>query len=122
MTVWGRPVSARDPVRPLLVALLAGGWYTLRRWPVVGWVRIAAAHVWQTAGQRPTLWRAAAAGAAIGALIFLWIYLPSYLEHRVFPAEQLDRSLATPDLSQPRDLLDWLRACLRSTACVRSGW
>jgi len=44
--------------------------------------------------------RAFAAGVAVGAAIFLWIYLPAYLEHHAFWEEDLMGALTAHDASR----------------------
>jgi hypothetical protein len=58
---------------------------------------------------RPSPWPVAAiVGAAAGALVFLWIYAPAYLEHRAVPDEHLLNQMIAVDPSAwngPRDAL-----------------
>jgi hypothetical protein len=56
-------------------------------------------------------WMALTIGGAAGAVVFLWIYTPAYVEHRAFPEEQLLNQLLSRDpthwtgpLSMIRDL------------------
>jgi hypothetical protein len=72
------------PKRPLLVAFIALGWVVCRLFQA------------RRSLPRPAISRdrivslgAIALGGAVGATVFLWIYLPSYLEHRSFPEELL---------------------------------
>jgi hypothetical protein len=41
-----------------------------------------------------------AGGAAVGAVVLLWIYLGAFLEHSTFPEDQLDGALKRVDASQ----------------------
>lgn len=97
--------SARDPWRPLYIGLLAGLWFASRRWRLP-------ARLWHAARALPhaisaplhafvralqaKLPRADArflasvlAGFAVSFLVFLSIYLGSFLEHRSFPVHDL---------------------------------
>ena len=58
-------------------------------------------------------------GAAAGAIVFLWIYLGAYREHRAFPEDQLRTSLLARDPSRWRGPLDFARD-LRSYDTLRS--
>ena len=48
-------------------------------------------------------------GAAAGALVFLWMYLPAYREHRSFSEEDLISSFQARNPSRWRSPLDFLR-------------
>lgn len=48
-------------------------------------------------------------GAAAGALVFLWVYVGAYREHRAFPADQLLTSLAIRNPSRWRSPLDFVQ-------------
>lgn len=60
-------------------------------------------------GNRPWIF-AFALGGFIGGLAFLWIYLRAYLEHPVFPDDQLMNSLTARDPSSWRSALDVMRS------------
>jgi uncharacterized membrane protein YoaT (DUF817 family) len=97
--------SARDPWRPLYLGLLAGLWFAGRRWRLETRVGRAADTVRRdikgptAALLRPIQSRdpqadgrlllAVLAGIAVSFVVFLAIYLGSYLEHRAFPAQDL---------------------------------
>ena len=49
------------------------------------------------------------AGAVSGALVFLWVYVGAYREHRAFPEDQLLTSLAVRNPSHWRSPLDFVR-------------
>ena len=54
-----------------------------------------------------------ATGAVVGAIVFLWIYLAAYVEHRTFPEEHLLNALVARDLdglSSPLKFLTGLSA------------
>lgn len=52
------------------------------------------------------------AGAIAGVLLFLWIYVPAYLEHPMFPREQLLNSLKPVDPAAWQTLTDARRALM----------
>lgn len=54
-------------------------------------------------------WMALTVGGVAGAVAFLWIYTPAYVEHRAFPEEQLLNQLLTRDPSGWSGPLDALR-------------
>jgi hypothetical protein len=59
---------------------------------------------------RPSPWLIAVTiGGAAGAVVFLWIYLPAYVEHRAFPEDQLLRQLLFRDPTRWTNPLDLLR-------------
>jgi hypothetical protein len=60
--------------------------------------------------RKPNPWLLAlSVGAVAGALVFLWIYLGAYREHRAFPEDQLLSSLLIRDPSRWRSPLDFVR-------------
>jgi hypothetical protein len=91
--------SASNPTRALFIAMLTGGWFVYRRSDLTG--RIISR--WKRDG--PYI-QAIGLGAFIGCLVFLWIYLSAYREHRALPGDQLINSLTTLDVSR----LDFGRA------------
>ena len=78
--------SATDPTRPLLIAILASGWFFL--WHVRR--SDAIAKLW---ARERTLLLAVAGGGLVGSFLFLWIYSGAYREHSTFPEEHLMNSL-----------------------------
>jgi hypothetical protein len=112
--------SVRDPLRPLVVGLLAAGWYAGRRWSVptrlwpaalvlsqgVGAASSALLEVYRArvpqAGR--SLVVAFTVGGLVGLAVFFWIYLPSYLEHPSFPREHLMNGLKSLDRARWQDL------------------
>jgi hypothetical protein len=100
-------LSARHPERPLWLAAGLSGWWVFRHWSVTRRLETLARHrrgVRQIASSLRTseafqflshLWDAhravalpMALGAVLGIVVFLWIYLRSYLEHPAFPSDQ----------------------------------
>ena len=86
--IAGARIGAANAVPLLLVALLAAGWFAARRWQMVALVegtwhnvrqRISARASWPGDGPYVV---AVTAGAVMGSVLFLWIYLPTY---RAFP-------------------------------------
>jgi hypothetical protein len=60
--------------------------------------------------RKPNPWLLALGiGAAAGAIVFLWVYLGAYREHRAFPEDQLLTSLLVRDPSRWRSPLDFVR-------------
>ncbi len=94
-TIGPLTVSATDPIRPLLIALLTGGWFVWRRWDVPG--RIT--NSWN----RDPYTVAFTLGGLAGCVVFFWIYSAAYREHPAFPEEQLIGALKAIDLSRA----DW---------------
>lgn len=112
--------SVRDPLRPLLLSLLAAAWFAGRRWSVLARLSPAASalsngvaaassvliEVYRTrvpqAGR--SLVVAFALGGLAGLAVFLWIYLPSYMEHPTFPREHLMNRLKSLDSARWQDL------------------
>jgi hypothetical protein len=97
--------SARDPWRPLYIGLLAGLWFAGRRWrlgarlgraaglvqrdikgPADALLGAIRSRVPQADG---SLFASVLAGIAVSFVVFLAIYLGSYLEHRGFSAQDL---------------------------------
>jgi hypothetical protein len=112
--------SVRDPFRPLLLGLLAAGWFTGRRWSLPARLRQAASTLWRGVaaassgllrlsrtrlppGARPLV-MTFAAGGLTGLALFLWIYLPSYVEHPAFPREHLMSRLKPLNPARWQDL------------------
>jgi hypothetical protein len=105
--------SARDPSRPLYVALLSAAWFVTGRWRLFSRIGRAsrvfvdgatvASSTWL--GTRPgqllltntAFLTALACGAMAGLAVFLAIYLGSYFEHPAFPHEHLLNALRQPD-------------------------
>jgi hypothetical protein len=97
--VFGTLLQSTDWRRPAVVATVAAAtflWLHRRRFT---WPRIGRPDAW---------WAALAAGAAAGALVFLWIYLDSYRQHRAFPEEHLLQQLLVRDPSTWNGPLDVL--------------
>ena len=89
VVIRGIPLSATNPWRPLAIGTAAGAWFLLR----LG--RGLADHEkppWLMQLRSPVV-ISATAGTTVGVLIFLWIYLPVYLQHSAFPEENLMDSL-----------------------------
>ena len=82
--VWGIRIAARDWRRPMMLAVVAAAfviWSDPRlRLPPGPILR----RVWL---------RAFLAGAALGAIAFLWIYLPVFRQRSEFPAEEVRQAL-----------------------------
>jgi hypothetical protein len=91
-TVGPLTFSATDPIRPLLIALLTGGWFAWRRWDVPG--RLT--NSWN----RDPYTVAFTLGGLAGCVVFFWIYSAAYREHPAFPEEQLTGALEAIDLSR----------------------
>jgi hypothetical protein len=92
-------ISAKDPVRPLVVAALAAGWFLFLRTrrlrsvaPVASPLLQAAAAVWRH--ERPFM-IAFALGALTGGVVFVWIHLGAYLQHPSFPPGHLTNTLVS---------------------------
>jgi hypothetical protein len=131
----GKRISARDPERPLMVALLTGGWFAIRRWRLVDRARVAlrqargpvreilveAGLIGDHAGRRVPVVAAWAAGALAGILVFVWIYLDAYLLHRGFPLDHLLGSLVKRGLPRGNDSIEWI-ANLPSYTSMRPFW
>jgi hypothetical protein len=83
--VAGIRLVARDWRRPAVVALLAAAFVIARDPRLVSMLRRAGSGAWL---------RVFAAGAAVGAGVFLWIYLPAFREHSGFAAAEVHRALA----------------------------
>jgi hypothetical protein len=78
--LFGLTVRSHDWRRPALVAVLLSAPFVSPKW-ILGLRR-----------PYPAIWNWCAAlgmGASVGALIFLWMYLPAFHEHSAFPAEQV---------------------------------
>jgi hypothetical protein len=97
--VLGVRLASRDWLRPALVALAAGAVSFAASAGIRRRARMASADPWV---------RAFGTGAAVGALVFLWIYVGAYREHRAFPEDQLWNQLAALDPSRWRGPLDAL--------------
>jgi hypothetical protein len=95
-TVGGLVISARRPTTPLALATLAAAWFLCRRGALGA--RIGAARASAGPGSRAP-WRALAAmvGTAMGAALFVLIYLGPYREHTAFPVDQLIQQLKPLD-------------------------
>jgi hypothetical protein len=113
--IYGWRVSADRSDRALWLAVLAGGWYVVRRWQLVaraseGWRQArdqVAAADWRLR-QHPDLW-SGAFGLSMGSLLFLWIYLGAYREHPTFAEDMLTHALATLDASGASGAIGFLR-------------
>jgi hypothetical protein len=88
--VFGVAIRSRDWRRPTVLAIVSLG-----------------AFLWMWSRERPkftertavTPWLDAfATGAVVGCIVFLWIYLGAYVEHRKFPEEHLLSALSSRDL------------------------
>jgi glycerol uptake facilitator-like aquaporin len=103
--------SATDPSRPLLIAIVACGWFVYRMLDLQSRLSI-----WWKKDRSYGL--AFMLGAFIGCLVFFWIYLGAYREHHAFPEGDLINSLTAVDGSDQ----DWRRFVaydsLRSFALV----
>jgi hypothetical protein len=110
--------SATDPTRPLLIAVVLGGWFVVRlallvkrrrdmlRSPLSNGV----IEYWQ---QYRRLLLSIGAGGLAGACVFCWIYVGPYREHHAFPESQLFDSLVsipTAELFRPSDVIRLLTA------------
>lgn len=92
--VLGVRLASRDWRRPAALALAALAVLMLRR-RVRPTLAVLQRYPWLTPF---------AAGAAAGCVVFLWIYLPSYLQHGGFSSEQLMSSLVPHDPQRWREL------------------
>ncbi len=81
-------ISAENHRRPFAIAATAVAWILARQLRPLAQLRRLTA----TARSLPAA-VAALAGAVAGAAVFLWIYLPTYLQHQRFPDEVLFESL-----------------------------
>jgi hypothetical protein len=89
--VLGVKIASHDSRRPAVLALACVVvWATLR-----GGRRIRA-----DLSEAPLWLRAFVGGAIAGSAVFLWIYLPAYLEQRSFPEQDLLNALAVRDPSR----------------------
>jgi hypothetical protein len=89
VVIGGIPLSATSPWRPLAIGIAATAWFLLR---LAGGLSVHEKPAWLAQLRSPVL-ISAGAGATVGALIFLWIYLPVYLQHSAFPEGDLMGSL-----------------------------
>jgi hypothetical protein len=100
LRILGARFRSHDWQRAALVALF-------------GLLVLIGVSVWSRAGPRilhPSPWlRALAIGAAAGAIMFLWVYLQAYREHRAFPEDNLLNALLVRDPSRWRGPLDFVR-------------
>ena len=112
--------SVRDPFRPLFLGLVAAAWYVGRRWSVLARLSPAASvlsqgvaaassaliEVYRTRVPQASrsLVVAFAVGGLAGLAVFLWIYLPSFMEHPTFPREHLMNGLKSLDSARWQDL------------------
>ena len=112
--------SVRDPSRPLFLGLLAAAWFAGRRWSVLARLSPAAAvlsrGVAAASSGLMVMYRARVpqagrslvvafvVGGLAGLAVFLWIYLPSYVEHPAFPREHLMNGLKSLDPARWQDL------------------
>lgn len=116
IVVWVHPMprvtfgparfSATDPTRPLLFALFTAGWFAFRRWDLADRLSRACRRVFtklsaQWSQDRWTI--ALVAGFVVGGVVFLWLYMPAYREHRAFPEDQLIGALKTIDPARLRE-------------------
>ena len=115
-SVAGWRVSADRPDRGVWVAVLAAGWFAVRRWQLVGRTVRAARRSgtgWAAFGTwlrgRPWL-LTGALGGFTGIALFLWIYVGAHYEHPTFPEEMLTRSLTAFDASNVHHPSDALRS------------
>ena len=98
-TFLGVKLRSHDWQRPLAVAAVAAGVFA----------RLRTGTPIQAATAERRWLMAVAAGGLAGSLVFLWIYLPVYREHRSFPEEHLLNALVVRDAGQWRSPLDVLR-------------
>jgi hypothetical protein len=112
--------SVRDPSRPLFLGLLAAAWFAGRRWSVMARLSPAASVLSRGVAAassalmdvyrarvpqaRRSLVVAFAVGGLAGLAVFLWIYLPSYVEHPTFEREHLMNGLKSLDPAHWQDL------------------
>ena len=112
--------SVRDPLRPLFLGLLAAAWFAGRRWSVLARLSPAASALSEGVAAASSalmevyrarvpqagrsLVMAFAVGGLMGLAVFLWIYLPSYVEHPTFPREHLMNGLTPLDPARWQDL------------------
>jgi hypothetical protein len=135
-TIASLRFSATDVTRPLLFALIAGGWFLF--WHIRR-VELALRHSRgeiafksQTNAAIAAFWKrnkafllALAGGSLVGCLVFLWIYLGAYREHSTFPDEHLMNSLRPFDpfsWSGPAAPYDSLRSFMLVFATVILAW
>jgi hypothetical protein len=100
IAVAGIELRSHDASRPTVVAfgLLITFLYLNRSF--LRWPRLHRPDPW---------WMALTMGGAAGFVVFLWIYLQGYLEHRAFPEEQLLEQLLPRDSAAWTGPLDMLR-------------
>jgi hypothetical protein len=103
IALGGIRITSHDWRRPFVLGcVLSGVFVWLRGWRrTVPDVRLPSL---------PTPWvRSLALGAMAGCAVFLWIYLPSYLEHPQFPPDHLMHAFRVLDPSRWRRTGDALR-------------
>ena len=88
MQVLGVKIASQDWRRPGLLSLVCLAGYVGLRGVQRIRMDLSAAFTRGIAVRRQWLW-AFLLGAALGSAVFLWIYLPSYLEHPSFPEQDL---------------------------------
>ena len=99
VTVWDVRLRSRDWRRPAVIAVVALVAFLGLGRTTRAATRFAKSHAWSVA---VTL------GAATGTLVFLWIYLGAYREHRAFPEDHLVNQLLRRDpfhWSSPLDVI-----------------
>ena len=99
VNLLGLRIRSTDPIRPALVGLISLA--------VFLWMRGGVAL--RRVSPPPASTAACAAGALLGAGIFLWIYLPVYLAFRGFGEEEYIRVLHQRPLASLRDPLTFIR-------------
>lgn len=116
LTVSGHPVFTGASVAVAVAALLIAAWPKVRRSAAArrigAWLSEVGAGEAAVRVADRTAVIGMAAGALTGGLVFLWIYVPAFIEHSAFPREQLIESLKAVDPSSWQSPLDAVRALL----------
>ena len=109
MQIASLKISARDPLKPFRVAMLALAWFAARRWRLATRIRQIGEATTRALGHLRLFDVSLCLGMLVGGVVFAIIYAKSYSEHPTFPPDHLLNQLRQPNPAGWHDFREMAR-------------